>query len=215
VAESASTYTDEDRVQPDFEPEKRRDEAYRAEYMAELYEKAGHAQAELTRIVNQLAEDNNGEAHARKELKKLGRANDKIDKDYDGDASRLVDVAGAYIQFDKVKDIYAALAVLAAEPNLEIVKFKDRFAKPMGSGYRDLQMSVQMSNGHIAELRLHLKSLDEITVYEHAVYEVRRDLDSAAFDDGDRPLTADEAALRDALIARERDLFWTALQGGL
>jgi uncharacterized protein YukE len=215
VAEAASAYTDEDRVQPGFDSDRRRDEGYRDEYMADLYGKAGPAQAELTRIVNQLAADNDGEAHARKELKKLGRANDKIDADYGGDASRLVDVAGAYIQFDKVKDIYAALAVLSTEPNLEIVKFKDRFAKPMGSGYRDLQMSVRMSNGHIAELRLHLKALDEVAVYEHAVYEVRRDLDAAAFDDGDRPLTREEAALRDALVARERDLFWAALQGGL
>jgi uncharacterized protein YukE len=215
LATSAGNYRPEDRLQPDFEEHRRHEEGYRAEYMDKLYAKAKVAQAELTRIVDQLAADNDGEAHARKELKKLGRANDKIDADYSGDASRLVDVAGAYIQFDKVKDVYAALAVLAGHPDLEIVKFKDRFAKPTESGYRDLQMSVRMSNGHIAELRLHLKSLDEVTLYEHALYEVRRDLDSAAYDDGDRPLTAEEAGLRDALLARERELFWNALQGGL
>jgi hypothetical protein len=215
LAKSAGNYRPEDRLQPDFEEHRRHEEGYRAAYMDKLYAKAKEAQAELTRIVDQLAADNDGEAHARKELKKLGRANDKIDADYSGDASRLVDVAGAYIQFDKVKDVYAALAVLAGHPDLEIVKFKDRFAKPTESGYRDLQMSVRMSNGHIAELRLHLKSLDAITVYEHALYEVRRDLDSAAYDDGDRPLTTEEAGLRDSLLARERELFWNAMQGGL
>jgi hypothetical protein len=193
---------------------RREDPAYRAEYMGELYEKAGAAQAELTEIVNRLAAENDGEPHARQELKKQGRANDKIDADYGGDASRLVDVAGAYIQFDKVKDVYAALAVLTSEPNLEIVKFKDRFAKPTESGYRDLQLSVRMSNGHIAELRLHLKALDEITMYEHAHYEVRRDLEAIANDE-DRPMTSEEGALRDALLTRERVLFWNALQGGL
>lgn len=214
VKESVGGFTEEDRLQPGFELSRREDPAYRAEYMGELYQKASTAQKELTGIVNRLAAENHGEPHAREELKKLRRANDKIDADYDGDASRLVDVAGAYIQFDKVKDVYAALAVLKDEPNLEIVKFKDRFAKPTESGYRDLQMSVRMSNGHIAELRLHLKSLDEITKYEHAHYEVRRDLEAIANDEN-RPMTTEEEALRDALLARERVLFWNALQGGL
>ena len=107
------------------------------------------------------------------------------------------------------------LATGEAAPDLiGIVKFKDRFAKPTESGYRDLQMSVRMSNGHIAELRLHLKSLDEITKYEHAHYEVRRDLEAIANDEN-RPMTTEEGALRDALLARERVLFWNALQGGL
>ena len=106
------------------------------------------------------------------------------------------------------------------------MKFKDRFANPQGSGYRDLQMNVRMEpNNHIAEFRLHLKSLDAVSEYEHALYEVRRDIDSLAVDEGrvrknekgenEAVLSPEENALAVALLRREQELFWKALQTGL
>jgi hypothetical protein len=214
VRDEAATYPKDDQIQAPYDMSRAGEEGYRTEYMAERYREAAVAQAQLTGIADELAAENGGEAHSRPKPKDLGRANDKIDDNYDGDASKLIDLAGSYIQFDRVQDAYAALAVLAADPRLEIVRFDDRFANPEPSGYRDLQMNVRMSNGHIAELRLHLRALDEIAVYEHALYEVRRDFKAGAKTEG-RALTPEEAALRDGLIARERALFWTALQGGL
>jgi hypothetical protein len=214
LEESASDYRAEDRLQAPFDQNRRADAEYRAAYLAERYQEAVVAQGQLTDIVNEIALANDGDPHSRPEPKKIGRANDKIVANYAGDASRLVDMAGCYIQFDRVQDAYSALAVLSTDPRLEIVKFEDRFAVPERSGYRDLQMSVRMPNGHIAELRLHLKALDEIAVYEHALYEVRRDFKAGAKEAG-RDMTPEETALHDALLARERTLFWDALQGGL
>jgi hypothetical protein len=74
-------------------------------------------------------------------------------------------------------------------------------------------MSVRI-DGHVAELRLHLKALDDVSAYEHSLYEVRRDL-KALKKAEDRPHTAEEQALIDGLIKRERELFWDALQGSL
>ena len=57
-----------------------------------------------------------------------------------------------------------------------IVGCQDRFLAPMGSGYRDVQLVLRMRNGHMAEFRLHLAALDAVAVWEHALYEVRRDI---------------------------------------
>ena len=127
---------------------------------------------------------------------------------------RLIDLAGAMIQFERVQDAYAALERVAAHPELDIVKFEDRFANPAEAGYRDLQMSVRV-DGHVAELRLHVKALDDVAAYEHALYEVRRDLKALRKAEGRAEFTTEEQGLIDGLIKRERELFRDALQGSL
>ncbi|MEV6827540.1 toxin glutamine deamidase domain-containing protein [Amycolatopsis sp. NPDC051102] len=201
------------RKQAPFDQSRLGDEAYTREYLAERYREAARADLRLKEILPPLAEETGGHAGFRPGPKSEGRAMDKINTNYDGDASRLVDLAGAMIQFERVQDAYAALARIAEHPDLEIVDFDDRFANPAPAGYRDLQMSVRI-DGHVAELRLHLKALDDVSAYEHSLYEVRRDL-KALKKAEDRPHTDEEQALIDGLIKRERDLFWDALQGSL
>ena len=54
-----------------------------------------------------------------------------------------------------------------------------------------------------------------MAAYEHALYEVRRDLKALRKAEGRANYTTEEQALIDGLIKRERDLFWDALQGSL
>lgn len=213
VLDQAEGHPQEHRRQAPFDLGRAGDEAYTREYLAERYAEAARADAKLKEILPPLAEDTGGHAGFRPGPKSEGRAMDKINTNYDGDASRLVDLAGAMIQFDRVQDAYAALARIADHPDLEIVDFDDRFANPAPAGYRDLQMSVRI-NGHVAELRLHLKALDDVSAYEHSLYEVRRDLKALAKAEG-RTYTGEERALIDGLIKRERELFRDALQGSL
>jgi hypothetical protein len=213
VIDQAEGHPQEHRRQATFDLDRAGDEAYTREYLAERYAEAARADAKLKEILPPLAEETGGHAGFRPGPKSEGRAMDKINTNYDGDASRLVDLAGAMIQFERVQDAYAALARIAEHPDLEIVDFDDRFANPAPAGYRDLQMSVRI-DGHVAELRLHLKALDDVSAYEHSLYEVRRDLKALAKAEG-RTYTDDERALIDGLIKRERDLFWDALQGSL
>ena len=213
VIDQAEDHPDAHRKQAPFDQSKLGDEAYTREYLAERYREAARADLKLKEILPPLAEETGGHAGFRPGPKSEGRAMDKINTNYDGDASRLVDLAGAMIQFERVQDAYAALARIAEHPDLEIVDFDDRFANPAPAGYRDLQMSVRI-DGHVAELRLHLKALDDVSAYEHSLYEVRRDL-KALKKAEDRPHTAEEQALIDGLIKRERELFWDALQGSL
>ncbi|MGW4521284.1 toxin glutamine deamidase domain-containing protein [Amycolatopsis sp. NPDC004378] len=213
VVDQAEGHPQQHRQQAPFDLGKLGDETYTREYLAERYEEAARVDRKLKEILPPLAEETGGHAGFRPGPKSEGRAMDKINTNYDGDASRLVDLAGAMIQFERVQDAYAALARIANHPGLEIVDFDDRFAHPAPAGYRDLQMSVRI-DGHVAELRLHLKALDDVSAYEHSLYEVRRDL-KALRKAEDRPYTAEEQALIDGLIKRERELFWDALQGSL
>ncbi|WP_244885501.1 toxin glutamine deamidase domain-containing protein [Amycolatopsis vancoresmycina] len=213
VVDQAADHPNAHRKQAPFDQGRLGDEAYTREYLAERYREAARADLKLKEILPPLAEETGGHAGFRPGPKSEGRAMDKINTNYNGDASRLVDLAGAMIQFERVQDAYAALARIAEHPGLEIVDFDDRFANPAPAGYRDLQMSVRI-DGHVAELRLHLKALDDVSAYEHSLYEVRRDL-KALKKAEDRPHTDEEQALIDGLIKRERELFWDALQGSL
>jgi hypothetical protein len=64
--------------------------------------------------------------------------------------------------------------------------------------------------------------VDAVSAYDHALYEVRRDIKARAVDEGPgpdpetgkkraRPYTAEEQALINALLKREREKFWEAL----
>ncbi len=174
-------------------------------------------QGDLNRIAERIATENNGEASGRPGVKDDDRARAKIDG-YDGDASKLTDLVGAKIQFDTVADAYNALAAVMADPELRIVSFDDRFANPQDSGYRDLQMNVRLPNGHVAELRLHLRHIDTVSAYEHALYEVRRDLPTynRTLDENNKKrLTPEQALLEAALMDRVREKFMTGLRQGL
>jgi len=174
-------------------------------------------QGDLNRIAERIAAENNGDSSGRPGPKDDDRAKAKI-AGYDGDASKLTDLVGVKIQFDSLADVYNALNAVMADPDLRIVSFDDRFANPQDSGYRDLQMNVRLPNGHVAELRLHLKHIDTVSAYEHALYEVRRDFPTynRTLDENNKKrLTPEQALLEAALMDRVREKFMTGLRKGL
>ncbi|MEH0845289.1 toxin glutamine deamidase domain-containing protein [Micromonospora sp. CPCC 205711] len=199
-------------AQPGFDRRRSADEAYRTRYLDDLYAAAAVAQAELNRIATDLAHDGSGvvgQAGWRQSPKDRRRAEDKVVK-YRNDVSKLRDLAAAKVEFRSLDQLYGALARLRDLPELRIVRCEDRFVNPQDSGYRDVQLVLEMSNGHLAEFRLHLAALDEVAVWEHALFEVRRDLDSLAREDG-RALSGREKAIADSILRRQQQLFWRAL----
>lgn len=139
---------------------------------------------ELKQAADQIAGDTGGNAEHRNKLKGFDRSWDKIVKKYGSDASGLIDTIGSKIVYDDFKGLYAALDLLVKRSPLRVVYFQDRFLTPVASGYSDIIMSVQLSNGHIAELRLHLKSVDAIFEKEHRLYEkIRKDGKDSLSDD--------------------------------
>ncbi|WP_256092983.1 toxin glutamine deamidase domain-containing protein [Micromonospora aurantiaca (nom. illeg.)] len=201
------------RLQPGFDERRRHDEVYRLAYVDRLYADAVVAQQELNRLAIKLAA-HGGTPGWRTEPKSRERVLDKLEGEYENDASQLKDLAGAKVQFDNVDAVYQALCRLAVDPEVVILHIKDRFLNPQASGYRDLLLNLRMSNGHVGELRLHLVSLDDIAEWEHSLYEVRRDLSAAAEIEG-RPLTQGERAIRDGLLWRVQDAYWSKVQESL
>ncbi|MFC0508146.1 toxin glutamine deamidase domain-containing protein [Micromonospora costi] len=197
----------QDSVQMGFDGSRRHDDDYRAAYLRDLSAKAEVAQRELNELVARLASDR-AKAGWRREPKAHRRVLDKL-VEYDNDASRLKDLAAAKLEFERLDDLYDTLHDLGGDPDVVVVEVKDRFLRPQPSGYRDVLLRLRMSNGHIAELRLHLDAVEEVAVWDHALYEIRRDLEALAAAEG-RPLTLVERGLRNGLLAREQDAFWRA-----
>ncbi|WP_231935324.1 toxin glutamine deamidase domain-containing protein [Micromonospora viridifaciens] len=201
--------------QPGFDQSRCQDVVYRRQYLDELYEAAVAAQGEIDGLGRRLLEASkgDGEYQPRPGPKDRMRAEDKVAK-HGGDASRLRDLAAGRVSYQRLDDIYAALAALQGDPQVTIIEFDDRFLEPQDSGYRDVQMMLRTSSGHIAEFRLQLAALDDVATWEHALFEVRRDLGAVAREQG-RSLSDKETAIRSGIIQRQREHFWAALQSAL
>ncbi|MEV0805201.1 toxin glutamine deamidase domain-containing protein [Micromonospora sp. NPDC050200] len=206
------TGTDDLAVQPGFDLSRRSDPSYRKQYLDWLYQEAVVAQVEVTALAERLAGRAGGSATAepRPGPKDRQRAEDKVSK-YRFDVSLLTDLAAAKVVFTRLDDLYQALGELRSDPGVRIVEFEDRFISPQVSGYRDVQMMLRTANGHVAEFRLHLAALDEVATWEHALYEVRRDLKAVA-DQDRRSMSSMEHALRKGILRQERQYFWVALR---
>ncbi|WP_253866678.1 toxin glutamine deamidase domain-containing protein [Micromonospora sp. WMMA2032] len=197
------------RLQLGFDQARRHDEAYRSAYVDQLYQDAAVAQRELNALAVGLADDQ-GRPAWRNQPKSRERVFDKL-VEYEYDAAQLKDLAGAKVQFDTLDGVYRALGRLTGDPRVVILHIKDRFLEPQVSGYRDILLNLRMSNGHTAEIRLHLTALDEVAEWEHALYEVRRDLEAVSESQG-RSMTRTELAIRDGLLRRVQDAYWLRVQ---
>ncbi len=105
------------------------------------------------------------------------RAAEKIRDDYDGDASRLVDVNRCSIVVDEEQQLVAVASKLMEGSLCEVVRLKNRFAEPLFNGYRDALYSVRVSSGdtsHVCELQLHLAAVIAHKEKTHHYYEWRR-----------------------------------------
>ncbi|WP_299884217.1 hypothetical protein [uncultured Lacinutrix sp.] len=141
----------------------------------------------------------------RKGLKKKERALEKINSEYAGDVSRLLDIAGSKIVYNTIEEVYISLGKFNDEFN--ILKIKDRILKPI-NGYRDILMNIKMSNGHIVEFRLHLKAMDEVADgVGHKLYEKQRSLEALS---KTRRLTKEEKIKISQLSKKQFELYETA-----
>jgi hypothetical protein len=208
--------SDEPAQQPGFNHGRRNDPDYQEEYLDGLYANWRSRQDELNEVAFRHArqgEDGSGIPDWRKREKDRGRAWQKMRR-YGGDVSLLTDLVGASIQFETLDDLYGALERINSDPAVDIVRFEDRFLAPEAGGYRDVQMRVRLRDGHIAELRLHLAALDEVARWEHAIFEVRRDIDALAEAEG-RPVTPMEYAIRVRILQTQQELFWAAMRSAM
>jgi hypothetical protein len=208
ISDAAAASAANDPLQSGFDQSRRGDPEYVQAYTRGLVEAARPVQVKLIEMARQIADATDGEAGYREGDKSWRRILDKLAK-YDNRANRLNDLAAACVILERPSDIYRALDTVRQWPGVEIAGFTDRFREPQASGYRDIQMVLRIGD-HAAEFRLHLRGIEDVSGWEHSLYEVRRDLRALAEIDG-RELTDTERALRDGILRRELDAFQAAM----
>jgi hypothetical protein len=121
-------------------------------------------------------------------IKGFARVQEKTNDNYDGDASKILDIVRASAVFETPAEITVFLNELNNSDTLSIVRLNDRMKHPQ-NGYRDLNLGLQLNTdpssntGHIAELQVHLKKIIDVKEISHVSYAIARGIntDSAEF----------------------------------
>lgn len=138
--------------------------------LAALYERAPEAQIELESICAEIAQTVNARVLSAG-IKREARAAEKVEKELNGDASKLTDIVRITIETDSIDAINQAYELLAA--NTQTLEVTNRFQVPRPSGYRDLKVLVTLPQSQlVAEVQLHLNAIAQIkNGAEHKIYE--------------------------------------------
>lgn len=179
----------------------------------ELYKQAEDADKELRKLATEIAKQTQGEPVLVR-LKSRQRAAEKVNADYGGDASRVLDISRATIKFDTIDDLYKALAKIDSSPNIKIIRMKDRFLKPGSDGYRDLLLNLKMPNGFITELQLHLKQILAVKKEGHKIYTGMQAIDRKV-ETEKRDFTAAELEQKKRLMEESKALYGQAFESAL
>jgi hypothetical protein len=140
----------------------------------ELYKEAFFASREFFKLVNNIAKATGGKARI-PPLKTKNRAEQKGLYRYNGDYSRITDILRATITYPTYQELKKQRDKI--ESSLDLVVTCDRFSKPLVSGYRDINIILRLSNGHLAELQIHLEPIFKIKkMYGDIIYKENQGL---------------------------------------
>ncbi|WP_260258341.1 RelA/SpoT domain-containing protein [Vibrio intestinalis] len=175
-----------------------------------LYSKAHQAQFELETICKSTALLTGTDAYFAG-VKSSERAQQKIALELDGNVERITDLARATIVADDVASLMEVYEVLERETT--VVKVKNRFKKPAPSGYRDLNLLVQLPKTNlVAEVQLHLKAIADVkSGPEHDLYEQIQHIERRA-DTEQRAINEFEVAQINNMRRQSRQLYQDAWQ---
>ncbi|HGS5368739.1 TPA: (p)ppGpp synthetase RelV [Vibrio cholerae] len=175
-----------------------------------LYSKAHQAQIELETLCKSTALLTHTQAYFAG-TKSRQRALEKVELELDGQAERITDLARATIVANDVASLVTAYETLSREAT--VVKVKNRFKNPAESGYRDLNVLVQLpKTGIIAEVQLHLAAIAQVkSGAEHQLYEQIQTIERTARQE-QRELTEWENAQIAKMRSASRDLYQQAWQ---
>lgn len=145
------------------------------------------------------------------------RSVEKVNADYDGDWSKLLDIARATIAVDTVDEVHQVIDKLRQNGVKWAKAPKDRFTKPPDqTGYRDILTNVVMPNGVVAELQIHLKPMLVAKAAGHHQYEAMRSIESRCKIEG-RPRNAEEESVYNNALLESQKIYgeaWAKSTGG-
>jgi len=175
-----------------------------------LYSKAHQAQFELESLCKSTAMLSGTHAFF-SGIKSADRAKQKIELELNGNTNKITDLARATIIADDVEGLMAAYETLTREAT--VVKAKNRFKTPNKSGYRDLNVVVELPKTKLmVEVQLHLRAIADVkSGPEHDIYKVIQGLERTAVAQG-RPLNDIETGKIAQLRNQAFDLYHQAWQ---
>ncbi|MDC7233904.1 MAG: hypothetical protein PQJ58_11795 [Spirochaetales bacterium] len=91
----------------------------------------------------------------------------KANEYFAGHAEYIFDRVSTDLIFDSRDKLEKALDNLKTDER--VVRIKDRFEAPLLSGYSDVLVNIQASNGVILEVKLHLKSIHDLYDYHNEI----------------------------------------------
>jgi hypothetical protein len=161
------------------EPKKQRDAEKLREaqaFMAPLIERAKEVNDEFAGRVRALAK-RLGADPSIGPVKTNERAAEKYYDDvFDDGATPGPDVVKDLVRASLIvkdeADVETTIAALREE--FDVIRLKDRFAKPLPTGYRDVLLNVRLENGAIGEIQIHLPGIYAAKELGHLVYNVER-----------------------------------------
>lgn len=125
-----------------------------------LFKKAKESEPLLQGVLDDVAEKSKGKA-GKADLKKQKTCEKKCQRDYKNDngeieVERLTDALRGKVTYDNLDDLYRAVEEIEAHPDVLQITIKDRIKEiKLPSGYRDIQLKVQLKNNFVAEIQLH------------------------------------------------------------
>jgi len=150
-------------------------------------------------------------------LKGEQRLTEKVQNEYEGEWDRVCDVVRGSLAVDSYDDVHTLMENLKstmAEEGVRFAKIKDRFNRPLPSGYRDLMLVVTLPNGHHAELQVHIKSMLPAKKKGHVLYGKERVILGAASKEG-RNLSDEEKQQVDKIREEQKAVYEPAWKTAL
>ncbi|QIL84592.1 phosphoribosylglycinamide formyltransferase [Vibrio sp. HDW18] len=175
-----------------------------------LYSQAHQAQLELETLCKSTVLLTNTQAYFAG-AKSRQRALEKVTLELDGQVERITDLARATIVANDIASLVNAYETLSRSAT--IVRVKNRFKHPVESGYRDLNVLVQLPKTQIiAEVQFHLAAIAKVkNGAEHQLYEQIQHIERTARQQ-QRPVTEWEQAQINKIRGISRDLYQQAWQ---
>jgi hypothetical protein len=123
-------------------------------------------------------------------IKRFARAIEKVQRSYNKDVSRLVDVVRQSIIFHHLPALVQCLEIILADPRVMVLRLKNRYVRNSTSaatgGYRDVLINFTIvtpeakklgCSGHVCELQLILAAFQRLkTTDGHGRYIISRNL---------------------------------------
>ncbi len=143
-------------------------------------------------------------------VKEIDRTAAKLlDKNGNFDQSKaagVTDIVRGRIVIDTPEQIMAIRQILADENSrkeMGIVNVKDRFAVPSDTHYRDINLTVQLPNGHLAEIQINQRDMLAAADFTHDSYE---DADAIAKRSNGQFQSGDDLEAKERLDNYSRDV---------